>query len=185
MQPRDDQEHRDRRRHEAERHKHAVGPDVGRSVGDRAHGDGRGVLSLRLRHPERVRNLLEEDDHRDPDGESFDDGPGDVGEQPPEPCDRRADDDHAGHQPHDVHGVRAMLSYQWDEHDGHRAGWTRYLHVGSTEDCSHEPRDDRRHESRGRAQSAGDAEGERERSATTPTETPASASPRHDRRRPA
>ena len=50
-----------------------------------------------------------------------------------------------------------------DEHDRHRAGRARHLHVGATEHRGDESRDDRGHQSGLRAEPGGDAEPERER----------------------
>ena len=103
-------------------------------VDQRASRDRRRVLAVGLRDTERVGYLLEEDDHRDPDGESLDDRPRHVREEPTEPRERRDEQEHPGHESHDVHGVDAVPRHDGDEHNCHRARRARDLHVGSAED---------------------------------------------------
>ena len=79
------------------------------------------------------------------------------------PSERSHHDDHTGHDPHHGHRARAEASDDRNEHDGHRTGWSRHLHVGAAEHRGHESGDDRGDQSGLRAEARGDAEPERER----------------------
>ena len=77
-------------------------------VDDGSRRDEGRVLALGLGDTERGRDLLQEDDRRDADGEPLDDRPRDVRQERPRPTNAGDDDQHAGHDRHHVHGVGAV-----------------------------------------------------------------------------
>ena len=118
---------------------------VAERVADGPCRDDRRVLAVGLGDAERGGHLLEEDDHRDADGEALDHRPRDVREVAAEPQRTpRRNDQHAGDQADDEHGVGAVAGDDRHEHDGHRPGRPRHLHVRAAEDRGDEAGDDRR-----------------------------------------
>ena len=113
-------------------------------LADRPERDQHGVVARRLGDTERVRHLLQEDDHRDADREPFDHWPRHIAERRdrPEPNDAISDE-HAGHEAGEEDTVGAVAGHERHEHDGHRAGRARHLHVRSAEHRRDESRDDR------------------------------------------
>ena len=81
MQPRDHHHHEHNDCNESER---PHGPLAPNGITHRTQRNQCSVLAVRLRDPEPRWNLLEEDDHGDPEGEPLDDRPRDVGEVAPE-----------------------------------------------------------------------------------------------------
>ena len=129
---------------------------------DRAHRDRRGVLTGRFGNAERGGDLLEEDDDRDTDGEALDNRPGDVGKEATDARKRGGDHHHACENPDDRDRARTEARHHRNQDDGHRAGRSRYLHVGTAEHGSDEPGDDRGHQPGLGAETGRDPESERE-----------------------
>ncbi len=132
-------------------------------ISDRLARDDRGVVAVGFGDPEGGGHLLQEDDHRDAEGESLDDGPRYVGEYPTEPEQAGRDDEDSGEHPDDDHGVGPVAGNERDEHDGHRSRRARHLQVGTTEDAGDEPGDDRGREPGRGAEPGGDPERQRQR----------------------
>lgn len=132
-------------------------------VDDGVAGDGGGVLTLGLRHAECRGDLLQEDDHRDPDREAFDDGPGHVGEVPPDPSDARGDDKDTSNEPDDEDGLGPVCCDDRYEYDRHGSGWSRYLDMRAAEHGGDEAGDDGGDQARFGGQAGRDAERERQR----------------------
>ena len=140
-----------------------IGAPESDCVTDRSRRDRCRVLPVRLRHTESGRDLLQEDDHRDPDREPLHDGPRDVREVAAHPRERGDEHEHAGDEPDDEHRVGAVTGDDRDEHHRHRPGRPRHLHVRPAEHGRDEPGDDRGDQPRLRAETGRDPERERQR----------------------
>ncbi|MFN8125303.1 MAG: hypothetical protein U0R64_02140 [Candidatus Nanopelagicales bacterium] len=115
------------------------------------------------RHPERRRDLLERDDHRDAEREALDhrqwDEP-DVATQAGKRHDQQQD---ACHEPDHEDSVSSVPRDDGDEDDRHRAGRSGDLQVAPAEDRRQDPGDDGGHQARPGPQPRRDPEGERQR----------------------
>ncbi len=116
MEPRgDDHDGHDDGR-DAHRPQRAVAVD---SLQHRAGGDDNGVLAVWSGDADGGRDLLEEDDEGDSEGESLDHRPGHVGEEPADP-DHTADQHHRpGEQADDEDSLDAVASDDANGHAGH------------------------------------------------------------------
>ena len=150
-------------RRDAERDRDRAGGRIADEGRDGVERHAPHVLVARGAHAERHGHLLERDDDRDPRGEPLDDGHRQVAHEPPEPGDREDDEDQAGHRAdhQDALGAEARDHRQQD--DGHRPGRSGDLEVRPAEDRGDGARDDRGGQPGLRAETRGDAEGERER----------------------
>ena len=143
------------------RHHHADGDDRDGAQGigqigpvrrrRELHGGGEGIRAHLARSQiiggRDERHLLEEDDRSDADGEAFDDRPGDEGHRPAQAQQSGRDDDEAGDEGDGDDGLGTVTGDDRHEDDGHGAGGTGDLQVGSAEDRGEEARDDRGDES--------------------------------------
>ena len=155
------------------------------AVAMRGQRDERGVLPLGLGHVEGQRDLLQEDDGGDADGEPLDDGPRDEGHGAAEPEQPHRQHDAARHDRDRDDGLRPVARDDRHEHDGHGAGGPGHLEVRAAEHRGHEPGHDGGDEAGGRTDPDVTPNARASGSATTPTVMPAITSARQLRLSPA
>ena len=158
VEPGEHDHHHDHERDDCERIEASADPAFNRSV---CHDGGVGPLGLG--NAERRRDLLEEDQQRDPHREALDHRPREnagIAAQS-----QRAGDDEkrAREERHDENAGRAELRDDRDQHDRHGARRTADLEVRPAEDARDDARDDRGHDAGFRPEPGGDAECQRER----------------------
>ncbi len=183
---------RDRRRHDGEEGDGHGGPEPGEhedghrdadAQGDRrdegcAHPvtDGRegrdGDVVVTGGEAEGGGDLLEGDERGDAEGEALDDGEGDEAHRASGAGQSHADEQDAGHQPHDEHAVGAVGRDDRHEDDRHRPGGAGDLDVAAPEERGDDAGDDRGDEAGRRAEPRGDAEGQGEGEGDDPDRHP-------------
>ncbi len=112
---------------------------------------------------DRGRDLLEEDDARDPEREPLDDRPRDVRDDPAEPGEPGDEDHEPGEDGDERDGAGAVRDDDRREHDRHRPGRSGHLVVRPSEDRRDDAGDDGGDEPGGGPDAGADAERERER----------------------
>ena len=127
--------------------------------------DGRdgGVAARSGFDAEGGRDLLEEDDHGDPEGESLDHRPGKQGHDPAELEDTGGDDDDPGEDGHRGQSPGAVCGDDGTQDDDHRPGRAGNLDVGTTEDSGDDAGDHSGNQSAGRSGAGADPEGQSQR----------------------
>ena len=99
---------------------------------DRPH-----LLLVPRGHTQHVRNLLEGDDDRDPEGEALDHRPGEVRQQPAQPEHAGEDDDQAGQDRDGRDGAGTVAGHDGQQNHRHRTGRSGHLKVRATEHGGH------------------------------------------------
>ena len=154
---------RDHRHDDREQEQRPCGPVPAERVADGPDGDDHRVVAIGLVDAQRPGHLLQEDDRRDPERESFDQRPRDERQIAAEPGDTGGEDQHACHQPDQEHPVDPVAGDDRDQHHGHRSCRSRHLHVRATEHGRHQTGHDRGHQPGVGAEPGRDAERQRKR----------------------
>jgi hypothetical protein len=136
---------------------------VGSERRGRARGDDGDLVSVRRRDAQRGRDLLQADDTGDAEGESLDDGRGDERHVTARASDGQRDEDEPGQYSDRQDPARAVGVHDRHQDDGHRAGRSGDLQIGSAEGRRDRAGDHGRGQSGGGTQAGGDAESEGQR----------------------